>query len=107
MNLYLISQDKNRGYDTYSSAVVAAKNEEHARHIHPRNGKDEKIEWSTRGHWYSDYSDFPEDNDDYNDYGSTFSDRAWAPPDEVVVNFIGEAFPWVQAGVVCASYHAG
>ena len=33
MKLYLISQDVNRDYDTYDSAVVAAKNKETARNI--------------------------------------------------------------------------
>ncbi len=32
MRLNLISQDTNNDYDTYDSAVVAAKNEEMARH---------------------------------------------------------------------------
>ena len=36
MNLYLISQDDNTGYDTFDSAVVIAENEEAARQIHPR-----------------------------------------------------------------------
>lgn len=31
MKLYLISQDLNNGYDTYDSAVVAARNEEEAK----------------------------------------------------------------------------
>ncbi len=35
MNLYLISQDKVCGYETYDSAVVAAGSEDDARLIHP------------------------------------------------------------------------
>lgn len=35
MNLYLLSQNINTGYDTYDSCVVAAKNEDSARHISP------------------------------------------------------------------------
>lgn len=35
MNLYRISQDKNRDYDTFDSAVVAAETEWSAQHIHP------------------------------------------------------------------------
>ena len=35
MNLYLITQDQNRGYDTYESAVVAAETEEQAKSINP------------------------------------------------------------------------
>ena len=35
LNLYLISQDENKDWDTFDSAVVAAANEEEARNIHP------------------------------------------------------------------------
>ncbi|PCJ38958.1 MAG: hypothetical protein COA71_14755 [SAR86 cluster bacterium] len=35
MNIYLISQDTNNGYDTYDSAIVTAENEDVARLIHP------------------------------------------------------------------------
>ncbi len=62
MNLYLISQNVNGGYDTYDSAVVAAKSVDDARTIHPTeyethviNGK---IEWKGGGgeNWVK-YSD--------------------------------------------------
>jgi len=33
MKLYLISQDHNRGYDTYDCAVVIAENEEEAKKV--------------------------------------------------------------------------
>jgi len=33
MNIYLLEQDVNDGYDTYDSAVVIAKDEEEARRI--------------------------------------------------------------------------
>lgn len=35
MNLYIISQTVNQGYDTYDSAIVAATNEETAKGIRP------------------------------------------------------------------------
>ena len=38
LNLYRISQSVNEGYDTYSDAIVAAHDEEEARHINPRGG---------------------------------------------------------------------
>ena len=37
MNLYLLTQEDASGYDTYDSCVVAAKNEEDAKQIVPRN----------------------------------------------------------------------
>lgn len=35
MNIYLLTQDLNRGYDTYDSAIVSAESEDDARAIHP------------------------------------------------------------------------
>lgn len=35
MNIYLIWQNENRGYDTYDSVVVVAEDEESAKRIHP------------------------------------------------------------------------
>ena len=37
MNIYLISQAYNKGYDTYDSAIVVARSEEEARSIHPES----------------------------------------------------------------------
>lgn len=36
MNLYLLTQDENKGYDTFDSCVVAAESLEAATRIHPR-----------------------------------------------------------------------
>jgi len=38
MNIYLISQSVNNDYDTYDAMVVAAPDEETARHMHPSWG---------------------------------------------------------------------
>jgi hypothetical protein len=45
MNIYLITQYENTGYNTYSNAVVIAESEEAARLTHPSGG-DEWIEES-------------------------------------------------------------
>jgi hypothetical protein len=37
VNIYLLSQDDRRGYDTYDSCVVYAESEDEARQIHPSN----------------------------------------------------------------------
>jgi len=51
MNLYLIEQDENVGYDTYDSAVVVAESEDEARHICPPSANGT---WkSTSGSWAS------------------------------------------------------
>ena len=81
MNLYLISQSVNTGYDTYSDAVVAAESEEQARNIHPDGT--------------------PESKDDY------FRRSTWAPVKDVQVELIGIAKDGTKVGVICASFHAG
>ena len=49
MNIYLLSQSKNTGYDTWDSCVVIAKDEDEARMTHP---------------YYRYFTDDP--NDEYN-----------------------------------------
>lgn len=80
MNLYRISQDKNDGYDTFDSAVVAAASEEDARMIHP-----------SRSDWD----------------GKTEGYDSWAAADDVTVKLVGIAVEGTQPGVVCASFNAG
>lgn len=79
MKLWLISQDENRGYDTYDSAVVAAETEADARNIHP--GRSEG----------------------WGDYFPTWS----SSPDKVTARYIGEAMPGTEPGVILASFNAG
>lgn len=83
MNLYLVSQDRNRDYDTYDSMVVAAETEEAARLIHPSVYASDEW-WNNKG-FVSD----------------------WAMPDRVQVDLIGTATPETQPGVICASFNAG
>jgi len=79
MNLYLIQQTQNNGYDTYDSAVVAAPDAQTAVQMDPASG--EPMEWATR--W-----------------------QAWAnAPEQVLCRFLGATTE--PQGVVCASYNAG
>jgi hypothetical protein len=81
MNLYLISQKANNGYDTYDSAVVAAPDEETARQMNPGNG--EPMKWGEK--WTS-----------------------WAyAPEQVTVGLLGTAVEGTKQGVICASFNAG
>ena len=82
MKLFLISQEQNKDYDTYDSAVVAAPDEETARQMDPSTGKPAN-NWSEK-------------------YGAWCND-----PEHVVVAYIGEAAAEVEQGVVCASFNAG
>lgn len=89
MFIYLISQSKNRGYDTYDSAVVIAKSEEEARQINPANGK--QMEWVDDGGYYSEWC---------------------YSPDQVKVTKIGVVTADIyeenkERKVVCASFNAG
>jgi len=82
MNLYLISQDENYGYDTYDSAVVAADNEEAARMFHP--GFDDDYDWNGV------------------DEGTT-----WCDAKDVKVEFLGVAKHGTSRGYICVSFNAG
>ena len=79
MNLYLISQTINQGYDTYDSAVVAAVSEDSARSIHPGGG-----DWDGK----------------FKSYG------AWCAKEDVNVRIIGTAADDIS-GVVGSSFNAG
>ena len=80
MNIYLISQSENGGYDTFDAAVVIAESEEAARNIHPSS-------------WNTDWSDK--------------WDRSWASkPELVAVKLIGTAIN-KDAGLILASFNAG
>lgn len=81
MNLYLISQTKNTGYDTFDSAVVAAESEGDAKEIHPAGGSI----YTNRCLMYG-----------------------WVKsPDDVSVELIGIANKGIESGVICGSFNAG
>lgn len=81
MNLYVISQPEEAGYDEYEFAVVAAESEEAARSIHP----DSFIKnWDGKRTIYG----------------------TWCAKEEVVVKHIGTAIDAVP-GVICASFLHG
>ena len=82
MNLYLISQDVNWNYDTYDSAIVAARTNKEARMIHPEGIKN----WN--GKCSEKYS-------------------SWAPFEDVNAKIIGVAKMGTTKGVVLASFNAG
>jgi hypothetical protein len=95
MDLYLISQSVRRGYDTYDSAVVAAKSEEEARGICPNSYQNqciskEEFEQANRTNW------------------EFAGGRSWAPsPSDVEVKLLGKAAPKTPKGVICSSFNAG
>ena len=81
MLLFLLSQDVNRGYDTYSAVVVAACDADDAVQIRP-----DMFEWD--------------------DDASLL--REWVScVEDVKVVCIGKASKGMKRGVVLASFHAG
>lgn len=92
MKLYIISQKEARGYDTFSSAIVCAESPEQAKTIHPRGDiyNDDMYLYDKDNRWLR------------------YSSREWASkPDNVGVEYIGEATDTVKFGIVLASFHAG
>lgn len=95
MNLYLISQSVNTGYDTYDSAVVAAPDEQAARETYPSaNYQKQNPQWSQRDKaWISPG-------------GGHYFDCCWCKPKDVTVELLGTAIT-DEAKVICASFNAG
>ena len=91
MNIYLLSQSVNTGYDTWDSCVVIAKDEEEARMTHP---------------YYRYFTDDP--NDEYNNWnGIDRSYGGWCDAKYVSVELIGTAADGMERQVVCSSFNAG
>jgi len=82
MNIYLVSQDENTGYDTYDSFICYADTEEEAQNMLP----------SVYGDWE-------------NPFGTWCSS-----PDKASVTFLGTDLgidPDINAGVILTSFNAG
>ena len=96
MKLWRISQDKNNGWDTYDSAVVAAETEEEARGIYPDNWDNNEKRWNgSKWLWYLE-------DGRVLDYGSS----SWTSPDNVSVEFLADNYEGPK-GTVLASFNAG
>ena len=93
MKLWLISQSVNNGYDTYDSAVVAAKTEEEARVTCPSSYS---TKWSGTK-WLTHLND-----------GRILelSSGAWCDPKDVEVMFLSNGYKG-EVGVILASFNAG
>lgn len=86
LNLYLIQQSQNNGYDTYDSAVVAAVDEKRAAEISPSG-----VLWDEEKQVYGKYAFFDWCNH----------------PEHVSVQRIGTTEPGTKEGVICSSFNAG
>ena len=94
MNIYLVEQDVNNGYDTYDSFVVVAENEDTAKHTSPS----EFYIWKNEV-WNFCYSDGTYEASSHFD---------WCLPSDVKVTLIGEADKkYTETTVLLASFNAG
>ena len=95
MNIYLLTQEENTGYDTYDSAIVAAPNAKAAKKINPGGFR----VWNEQGHWDFIFHDRTTRPD---------SDDTWANKlENINVKLIGKAASDVKKGIVLASFNAG
>ena len=99
MNIYLLSQNVNSGYDTYDSMVVAAKNEEDARTIYPSP----YVTHTSSEGWMGTYSrgqnvgkEYSVDGYDWVNYRDIY---------KINVELIGSTDK--ERGVILASFNAG
>ena len=90
-SLYLLSQLRERGWDTYDSCVVVATCEASARLTHPRAD----YAWDGKRWLFRDATHLTPGN------------GGWCHPDYVEVTLLGVASRKHKPGVVCASYRAG
>ena len=100
LNLYLISQTVNNYYDTFDSAVVAARDEEDAKSIHPvfTSWLDGHVPTVTQT---AKEAEEEKEKQGYN------NDDTWTTRENVDVKLIGICSPNIKRGVICASYNAG
>jgi hypothetical protein len=99
MNLYLISQDKVDGYDTYSDAVVSAKSAIDARKIHPCGF----VTHISNGKWMGTFSGGINKGQEYEN--ETDSWVKYKDIDVIKVELIGKSS--VARGLILSSFHAG
>ena len=95
MNLYLISQNKVTGKNTYDSAVVAAESNLDARTIHPS----EFVTHISNGQWMGTNSN----NKEYESNNHTWV--SYEDIDCINVEYLGETNK--ERGVILAWFNAG
>jgi len=104
MKLYLISQNVNNDYDTFDSAVVCAENEEKAKRVHPKEGRDfPRIFYNEKTRQFCNYNVYEELYlFEHKIFGSWTNDLS-----KINVKYLGEANEGMAEGVICASFNAG
>ncbi|ADV46459.1 hypothetical protein [Nitratifractor salsuginis] len=95
MNIYLLSQDENTGYDTYDSMVVYAEDEDQARKISP----DGAYAWVNNGWCFLPHKQKCAEPEERGDWANKL--------ENIKVKFLGTTDRDVKPGVICASFNAG
>ncbi len=88
MKLWLLTQDEERGYDTFDSCVVAAPTEARAKAINPRG---------------MIYDIWKSDGQNNFDFGGSWASN----PSKVFAEYLGEAKEGTPMGVILSSFNAG
>ena len=87
MNIYKLTQNDNKGWDTFDSMVVIAKDGNEARIMCPSFDSSDYIKY---------------------DFTSEFGNSSWASkPENVTVEYIGKAKKNEVARIILASFNAG
>lgn len=97
MNIYLLEQNLNNGYDTYDRCVVAAINESAARNTHPSPF----VTHVKDGKWMGTYIEGGEYEIEGNDWVE------YSQIDQINVTLIGVANKDFGKAVICSSFNAG
>ena len=101
MNIYLVSQDINRNYDTYDSFVCIAESEDAARMMHPSK----YVTHINNNTWMGTYSSGVKKGQEY-----VMGNDTWVSVETaktLPVKLIGIAEPSQVAGIILASFNAG
>jgi len=88
MNIYLLTQNENNGYDTYDAIIVVAATVQNASQIHPSGYIWKDTSW-------------------YDGLVPTQYDYTWTTPDNVSVKLLGIAMLDLEPGVILTSFNAG
>jgi hypothetical protein len=90
--LYLLTQTEQRGYDTYDSMVVSAKNEEHAKTMCPSSN----YVWENDS-WHFQFTSGAHSKTQRTDWTNNINN--------IAVMYLGETE--VRTGIILASFNAG
>lgn len=97
MNLYHIERTDDWDYDDFSDFVVAAESSDQALEFHPYGEKRIPAPRPEELAYEGDY-----------DSGYDIQIKSWVDDlSKTTVRLIGVAVEGVEAGVICASFHAG